>query len=380
MVDTEVKAARKLAGNDAFRAGDYAKAVVEYTAAIEADDQDYVLFSNRAASYSKLKESKKALADSEECIRLNRTWPKGYARKAAALYDSGSFKVAMEMYTKAGEYEEDEAKKAAYEKDVQRCKRQHDKNKTSPTDLLYLALHLAVVILGLLSVIPLGFSVSAFYWCMKLSMVISLISVFMTLGRPKMNADYAREVMCHSDANRFFSAGVFHLARPFVLGAAPQVVQSAMWLAHWAKRRLPALQPALWSMGEQKIVYLTSHSLQATELIGTFEVITGVMLVIELLTPNRNMIVLFLHWQLLRMRYMLQVLNPHPYATKETITAFASVRQRLDVLFFGAYCPAVVGRLYTKVVGFMASFVDPHAQKAQEEKMSSMLPKRCTVM
>lgn len=382
--NTEAKAARKQAGNDAFRTGEYAKAVEEYTAAIELDDQDHVLFSNRAGAYSKMKENKKALADSEECIRLNRTWPKGYARKATALFDRSSFKAAQEMYMKAKEYETDATKQAAYDKDATRCEAQHKKSKGKTTDTISAALHFVIVVLGLLSVIPLGFAASAYYWCLKISMAVALASVFATTGRPRMNADFARQLLCHKDANRFFGAGVCHLSRPFILGAAPQVIQSGMWVAFWLKQRLPSLAPGLWSNVEPRILLVTSNHLAAIEFVGTLEVITGFSLLIEVFLPIRNIMVLFMQWQLLRMRYMLQLLDER--STKETIKAFANVRARTDTIFLGTYCPSLIGRLYTKIVGYMGSLVDPHTQKAQEDKMTGMMPdmssirKKCTVM
>ena len=73
-----------------------------------------MLFSNRCGAFTKLGKFTKALSDSEECIRLNRTWAKGYSRKACVLYELGRFEEARAQYTLAHENEEDAAKKVQY--------------------------------------------------------------------------------------------------------------------------------------------------------------------------------------------------------------------------------------------------------------------------
>lgn len=180
-------------------------------------------------------------------------------------------------------------------------------------------------------------------------------------------------------ANRFMAAMVFIMSRPFILGVAPQIIHSGMWLAHWAQKRLPSLNPSLWQIGEPHIRKLTSATNEANDTIGFLEVVTGFVLIFELVTPYRNLIVLFLHWQMLRMRYMLQVLNP--YGTKETITAFTNLRLRLDKIFLhSSWCPGFIGRFYSWLVEKLSSMVDPETQKAQQDSMKSMMPSKCTIM
>ncbi|XP_074659524.1 stress-induced-phosphoprotein 1-like isoform X2 [Tubulanus polymorphus] len=97
-IDPEKANEEKEKGNDFFQKGDYAAAVTHYTQAIKRNPDDCKLYSNRAASYSKLMEFNLALSDCEKCIKLDPTFIKGYLRKGScylALKDSNKARVAF---------------------------------------------------------------------------------------------------------------------------------------------------------------------------------------------------------------------------------------------------------------------------------------------
>lgn len=66
----------KAAGNEFFSKGEHAKAVESFSEAISLDPANHVLYSNRAASYTVLRELPKALADAEKTIELNHSFTK----------------------------------------------------------------------------------------------------------------------------------------------------------------------------------------------------------------------------------------------------------------------------------------------------------------
>ena len=74
----------KKEGNKHFFNGEYDKAIASYTEAIDLQPQNHLLFSNRSASYNKLKSYQNALDDAMQCIQLEPEFARGYLRKATA--------------------------------------------------------------------------------------------------------------------------------------------------------------------------------------------------------------------------------------------------------------------------------------------------------
>ncbi|KAI8812832.1 hypothetical protein BJ742DRAFT_791957 [Cladochytrium replicatum] len=91
----------KALGNKAFSSGAYKTAIDYFTQAIEQDSTNHVLYSNRSAAYTSLKDYSKALEDAEKTVSIKPDWSKGYSRKGAALHGLQQFREAAEAY-KAG--------------------------------------------------------------------------------------------------------------------------------------------------------------------------------------------------------------------------------------------------------------------------------------
>jgi stress-induced-phosphoprotein 1 len=88
----------KDAGNKAFAAKDWDKAIDLFSQAIAIDGSNHVLYSNRSAAYSGKKDWSLALKDADKCIEINPTWSKGFARKGAALHGAKSYDEAIAAY------------------------------------------------------------------------------------------------------------------------------------------------------------------------------------------------------------------------------------------------------------------------------------------
>lgn len=60
----------KSKGNESFSSGNYTEAVNYFSKAIQIDNQNHVLYSNRSAAYAALHKYKDALDDAEKCTSL----------------------------------------------------------------------------------------------------------------------------------------------------------------------------------------------------------------------------------------------------------------------------------------------------------------------
>eukprot|EP00127_Corallochytrium_limacisporum_P001419 Clim_evm41s55 gene=Clim_evmTU41s55 len=96
-------------GNKAFSAKNYDEAVNHYTAAIEQDPSNHVLYSNRSACYASLKQYDQAKLDAEQCISIKPDWPKGYSRLGTANEFLGDMEGAIKAYEKGLEIDPNNA-------------------------------------------------------------------------------------------------------------------------------------------------------------------------------------------------------------------------------------------------------------------------------
>ncbi|GHJ89129.1 hypothetical protein NliqN6_5531 [Naganishia liquefaciens] len=90
--------ALKAEANAAFSAKDFVKANELYSKAIELDPKNHVLWSNRSATKTSLRDYKGALEDADKCIELDPSFVKGHARKGAALHGLGELEEAVFAY------------------------------------------------------------------------------------------------------------------------------------------------------------------------------------------------------------------------------------------------------------------------------------------
>ncbi|KAH8996973.1 chaperone [Lactarius hatsudake] len=112
--------ALKAEGNKAFAAKDYDVAIDLFSKALDLDQNNFVLWSNRSAAKAGKRDWDGALADAEQCIKVNPTWAKGYARKGAALHGQRRYVEAIETIEDSPAirkgYEEVKAAKASDER------------------------------------------------------------------------------------------------------------------------------------------------------------------------------------------------------------------------------------------------------------------------
>ena len=62
------------------------------------DGSNHVFYSNRSVAYTALERFEPALADADECVRLQPGWAKGHQRRAAAMFHLGDLQGAKAGY------------------------------------------------------------------------------------------------------------------------------------------------------------------------------------------------------------------------------------------------------------------------------------------
>ncbi|GMH73216.1 hypothetical protein TrST_g7037 [Triparma strigata] len=98
-------AQHKEEGNEAFKNGEYAQAVLFYTLGVEKvtpilPNEIYpMLLSNRSACFLKLGHHEKALKDASECVAVSPSNVKGLFRKGVSLHAMGQWTEACEVLT-----------------------------------------------------------------------------------------------------------------------------------------------------------------------------------------------------------------------------------------------------------------------------------------
>jgi hypothetical protein len=91
-------AAQKEAGNAAYAAKKFAKAVECYSRAIELDPSQHVFYSNRSGVLLDLGRNEEALRDARVCVEKAPGWAKGYFRLGSALEAVGQLPQALEAF------------------------------------------------------------------------------------------------------------------------------------------------------------------------------------------------------------------------------------------------------------------------------------------
>jgi len=88
-------------GNEMYSKGDYYGAIQAFSQAIQNDPSDHVFYSNRSACWLNLKKHKSAIADAQDCIRMQPKWPKGFSRLGCAYLEREDGHLAVEAFENA---------------------------------------------------------------------------------------------------------------------------------------------------------------------------------------------------------------------------------------------------------------------------------------
>ena len=91
----------KDAGNELFKAGKYADAVLKYNEAIEADPERPAFYTNRAFCHLKMENHGLAIADSTIALELDKSFIKAYYRRGSSYMALAKYKDALKDFKAA---------------------------------------------------------------------------------------------------------------------------------------------------------------------------------------------------------------------------------------------------------------------------------------
>ncbi|KAE9123653.1 hypothetical protein PF010_g6325 [Phytophthora fragariae] len=410
-------------GNRAFSAGLYADAVACFSEALAiAPDAPnaHVFYSNRSAAQLKLHKAEDALKDADQCIALQRSWPKGYSRRGSALYALGHYADAYRAYKDGLSHEASNAGLLeglrAVEAKLATQKPGTSTASSSSGSAPAPAANLKSFLLGdkrrmfqlyqfvLRSLMLLCFcnfwlpallsSYAAYANFFKLALVNHASYLAFTHGAPKWNAAYAQRLLLDPAAQVFFFCLVFWVSAPHGMALLPVFLLEMVHLFTYLQSLLQVLGLAdstpVTLVTSKALVPLTaliisdpSFPALATrakwaklytrmpQVAANIDVAIGVALILEMLTPARNFLLLVLYWQVLRVRYMI---------SPQLQEAFRALHTTILTVVHHPRCPAMVGAAYGKIHAFAVKMGDAAQQQQQAASGAGGLASRCNVM
>uniref|UniRef100_W5NC97 Uncharacterized protein n=1 Tax=Lepisosteus oculatus TaxID=7918 RepID=W5NC97_LEPOC len=84
--------------NKYFKEKDYENAIKFYTEALELNPENAIYYSNRSLAYLRTECYGYALADATRALEIDKSYIKGYYRRAASNMALGKFKAALKDY------------------------------------------------------------------------------------------------------------------------------------------------------------------------------------------------------------------------------------------------------------------------------------------
>ena len=426
----------KSAGAAAWASGDWGKALQEFSRAIslastEGASKDFLktVYSNRSAVNAKLGKLEDALSDAKKCVELDPQWAKGHNRLGAAFYGLRNWTSAYNAYNSAlrldpndaGSKEaRDKAQNAIANANSSRSAGSSSSSSSSSSSAAaattggmlgkaQLFTRLALPILFIAYLLPLGAMVSmTAYRAFSFSALVSVaIQIYSEAGTPRFSTEYLQRAMTTSSGLSVMLAFVLLSSRPYMLVmVAFMLPVLAALLADYISRSLP---PGARFNPEQLPSFLRSGAfaqqlpqLQATleqlsspggtlrivdtanQWAATCEIYQGIFLVVELALPTRNLMLIYLWWQYLLMRFTMEKASgAHPPVVKLALTEVDAVVTRY--LSFN-FVPQAVRGAYAQLKGIITAQADQMAAGGRGAAagggggMMGRLAKSCSVM
>jgi len=231
-------------------------------------------------------------------------------------------------------------------------------SRTQVILLSYLELfgNICVVLFTALYIIPGSWmqeiSDFCFCWVLRIVCVNTVLYFFRQHGRPKFTPEFGRRLAYDDSLHYGCMAFVLMLAPPFFFGILPFALRSVVFCSEAMKMIFRNFVPFLHRLLGPILQQVIDKKSECMDVSVFLEVAIGLLLLIQLPTPQRNFTLCLIYWQFLRMRYMLS-----SYSRR----AFSATKLGLDRMFLGptTWCPRVIGSVYSKVINWISAIGEP---------------------
>ena len=407
----------KAAADNDWKEKKYSEAAEKYTECVEYasnNDDKKIAYSNRSGCFLQLKYYTKALADADECIKIDGSWAKGYVRKGDCLDAmGGKYKEAYNAYNTALRY--DQNNKSYEEKRDKILRKINNANSNTysnatptvnngyPSNAIgkFQNLGSVVIIISfLVHFIPFTGYISVYSWRIFLiaAIVNKFLSVYSNHGMIKFNTAYLTRVLADPETMYLMLCSLLVTNKPYVIAGA------SIWLLeltkgyttyffNYVKQNLPSLSAQMAPMiakyypqmnvspemlqaafSPQALNYFNTQIVQFS---SNCEVMQGIYIVFELLLPTRNILFTFMWWKFLEMRYLLD-------RSGNVKRAFALVDGKISSLLSHRMCPGILRTAYSYIKQGLAAQINASTNPGSSNSASrgglSSLMSKCSIM
>ena len=381
----------KRLGDEAFKAKDFAQAVEQYTEAIKQNPVNgtqakHVLLSNRSGAHAALKNWDDALKDALSCIQAQSDFPKAWSRKGAALVGKGDTEGALRAYKRCLELD---AANVAAKQEIARLEWEisHRSAAFSSAGAQATAQATAAgnkapkALQALLLLLQLGAMVSAVQFLASTdpaqgrhafgrvamaTMCSFIIEALVRHGLPGVGTVRNIYKAVRGQATQQDVQGIFNFAMdgnthmvfycsllfssmPALILLFPVLPIVLVSLARRVKLLLSSLPALFGPLGAQcDRIISTEPTLQRTS--ANSEVVILIILIFELFTPRRNLMLLILFSQMMRVRFLV---NANSRAAWKTLEGY------MDAVLLHTRSPSVVKAAYDKTKALFQSYAIP---------------------
>lgn len=407
----------KAAGNAAWTEGNIEEAIRCFSQAINLGEEQNnpalnVYYSNRCACFLKQDNASAALLDAEKCTTIRPEWAKGWSRKGQALLKLGRLADAAEAFTRGISLDptNDEMRKGL----LSANKGSSDESGAPATGsfkkvvtfikgnrlfswlFVIRSFMLTCFIAFLLPFFGSAASRGAYKRMVLGQVACSVYSLYSAHGRPERNMAYMQKIMLDPAVQDLFTAFLFFTQRPYFFGVLPMVLSAFVhWLWFFScllqvyqpravgaiDKLIAPFMPAFCGTPNWSSLAINQRWASVTNAtskwVGQLEVAFGVLLMLELFLPRRNIMMVVIYWQLMRMRVMLELAKTGGAGGRLT-DAFKTLHKRMLALTSARYCPSLLALAYIKASTMAATIVQPPTA-ADAQQAQTARPK-CSIM